>query len=219
MFRAYNDSHNVTEKFYRNGLDHANKLLGYTAFEQDDWAVEGRYDQPRHHAAYVALKDIHNKVLSVREGERLPFEHSYKYSRAESDKLWREAGLIQKMAYSNSKGDYSTCCKASRICCIANAATDIHVLSPAKVEYPEKATDYAADPVPSMTEWQNLWNAWDIATRAMVPQEELLNKPIQLRNNLIFYLGHIPAFAGMPNRVSQHSLPDSTHRHCLLQVD
>lgn len=31
----------------------------------------------------------------------------------------------------------------------------------------------------------------------MVPQDELMNKPIQLRNNLIFYLGHIPAFAGV----------------------
>ena len=110
VFRAYNDSRGVTEKFYRNGLDHANRLLGYTAFKQDDWAVEGRFDQPRHHAAYVALKNIHTKDLSVEAGERLPFEHSYKYSRAESDNLWRQAGLIQKMAYSNSQGDYSTCC-------------------------------------------------------------------------------------------------------------
>lgn len=29
----------------------------------------------------------------------------------------------------------------------------------------------------------------------MVPRDELMNKPIKLRNNLIFYLGHIPAFA------------------------
>lgn len=29
----------------------------------------------------------------------------------------------------------------------------------------------------------------------MVPRDELLNKPIKLRNNLIFYLGHIPTFA------------------------
>lgn len=30
----------------------------------------------------------------------------------------------------------------------------------------------------------------------MVPRDELLNKPIKLRNDLIFYLGHIPTFAG-----------------------
>lgn len=30
----------------------------------------------------------------------------------------------------------------------------------------------------------------------MIPQEDLLSKPIKLRNSLIFYLGHIPTFAG-----------------------
>ncbi len=30
----------------------------------------------------------------------------------------------------------------------------------------------------------------------MIPKEELMDKPIKLRNNLIFYLGHIPTFAG-----------------------
>lgn len=30
----------------------------------------------------------------------------------------------------------------------------------------------------------------------MVPKDELLNKPIKLRNDLIFYLGHIPTFLG-----------------------
>ena len=42
VFRAYNDSEAVTEKFYRNGLTHANSLLGYEAFRQDEWQPEGR---------------------------------------------------------------------------------------------------------------------------------------------------------------------------------
>lgn len=107
VFRAYNDSDHVTEKFYRNGLDHANRLLGHTAFRQEDWGVEGRYDKPRHHAAFVALRDISDEDFSFRAGDRLPFEHSYKYSRSESNHLWREAGITPLMAYSNSKGDYS----------------------------------------------------------------------------------------------------------------
>lgn len=36
-------------------------------------------------------------------------------------------------------------------------------------------------------------------TKTMVPREELLSKPIKLRNALIFYLGHIPTFLGMFN--------------------
>ena len=46
-----------------------------------------------------------------------------------------------------------------------------------------------------MNDWQQLWSAWDTVTRSMVPRDELMNKPIKLRNNLIFYLGHIPTFA------------------------
>lgn len=53
---------------------------------------------------------------------------------------------------------------------------------------------YAAGPVPSIKEWQELWAAWDSVTRQMIPQDELLSKPIKLRNACIFYLGHIPTF-------------------------
>ena len=72
----------------------------------------------------------------------------------------------------------------------------MHLLSPAVFAFPTKPEQYAAQPVPSIKDWQDLWVAWDNATRAMIPKEELMDKPIKLRNNLIFYLGHIPTFAG-----------------------
>ena len=53
---------------------------------------------------------------------------------------------------------------------------------------------YAASPVPSLSEWQDLWAVWDAVTQQMIPKEELLAKPIKLRNACIFYLGHIPTF-------------------------
>lgn len=72
----------------------------------------------------------------------------------------------------------------------------IHLLSPATIEFPLTPEAYTSGPVPSLVDWQHLWSAWDIVTKSMVPREELLNKPIKLRNDLIFYLGHIPTFAG-----------------------
>lgn len=42
-----------------------------------------------------------------------------------------------------------------------------------------------------------LWALWDTVTRGMIPDEELGNKPIKLRNACIFYLGHIPTFLDM----------------------
>jgi hypothetical protein len=53
---------------------------------------------------------------------------------------------------------------------------------------------YAASTVPSLEDWRGLWVIWDAVTRGMIPNEELLNKPIKLRNACIFYLGHIPTF-------------------------
>lgn len=74
--------------------------------------------------------------------------------------------------------------------------TDIHVLSSAALDLPSMPSQYAAQTIPSIQDFQALWTAWDTVTKSMVPREELLSKPIKLRNALIFYLGHIPTFSG-----------------------
>jgi formylglycine-generating enzyme required for sulfatase activity len=53
---------------------------------------------------------------------------------------------------------------------------------------------YASNAVPSLEEWRNLWSLWSMITTDMIPKEELLAKPIKLRNACIFYIGHIPTF-------------------------
>jgi hypothetical protein len=60
-----------------------------------------------------------------------------------------------------------------------------------------KASEYAAHPVPSLNDFHQLWSIWDVVTRKMIPEDELINKPIKLRNACIFYLGHIPTFLDM----------------------
>ena len=61
-------------------------------------------------------------------------------------------------------------------------------------DFPLTPELYAASPVPSLQEWDSLWAAWDAVTQRMITKEELLTKPIKLRNACIFYLGHIPTF-------------------------
>ena len=51
--------------------------------------------------------------------------------------------------------------------------------------------------MPGLKEWDQLWATWDVVTRQMIPEEELLSKPIKLRNACVFYLGHIPTFFDM----------------------
>lgn len=60
--------------------------------------------------------------------------------------------------------------------------------------FPLDPSRYAPSTVPTTDEWRSLWAAWDTVTRRMLPDQELTEKPIKLRNACIFYLGHIPAF-------------------------
>lgn len=53
---------------------------------------------------------------------------------------------------------------------------------------------YVSSALPTLADWEGLWTAWDAVTRGMIPREELLDKPIKLRNACIFYIGHIPTF-------------------------
>lgn len=57
-----------------------------------------------------------------------------------------------------------------------------------------RALKYAAQPVPSLEEWEELLKSWKAVTLGMIPNSMLLSKPIDLRNPCIFYLGHIPTF-------------------------
>lgn len=111
VFHAYNDSQKVTEQFYRNGLVHANNLLGYEAFKQDEWEIEGIYDQKsnRHQASYVALKPIRTTDFAFEGGEKIHLEDAFKYSETDCDDLWHAAGLIPQMSYGNETNDYCWC--------------------------------------------------------------------------------------------------------------
>ncbi|KAF0644769.1 hypothetical protein FPSE5266_11477 [Fusarium pseudograminearum] len=60
--------------------------------------------------------------------------------------------------------------------------------------FPLKPKDYAAKPLPSLQEWKDLWAAWHLVSTKMIPADALMEQPIPLRNPLLFYLGHIPAF-------------------------
>lgn len=70
------------------------------------------------------------------------------------------------------------------------------MLTPSILNLPTKSGQYAASPVPSLEDFESLWSAWDIVSKSMIPKEELLSRPITLRNCLVFYLGHIPTFSG-----------------------
>ncbi|KAI9736456.1 MAG: Ergothioneine biosynthesis protein 1 [Claussenomyces sp. TS43310] len=71
---------------------------------------------------------------------------------------------------------------------------DLHMLVKQDIPFHLNPAQYAASTIPTLDDWRGLWAAWDTVTRGMIPNDEMLNKPIKLRNACIFYLGHIPTF-------------------------
>ncbi|EPS32723.1 hypothetical protein PDE_07683 [Penicillium oxalicum 114-2] len=179
VYKAYNDSQGVTREFYENGLVHANAVFGFEAFKPDEWEIVTEYDEENgcHRAFYSPTVDVIINDIQISKGERLLFEEAYKYSPDEREELCRNAHLISQTVFANATDDYH-----------------IHLFSPCSVKIPLQPSEYASHPVPTLEDYESLWTVWDVVTKTMVPREELLSKPIQLRNALIFYLGHIPTF-------------------------
>ncbi|KAI9781617.1 MAG: hypothetical protein M1839_005834 [Geoglossum umbratile] len=199
VWRAYNDPKGITEAFITNGLLHANNLLGKEYFRLGDWKYVGEYseDAGRHQAFYVPVRDVNIRNIKIKAGERVRIEESYKYSTAESTRLWDASGLVEGARWNSKSGEYH-----------------LHMLSRPPFSFPLQPEKYATRPVPDLSEWESLWAAWTTVSIGMIPQEGLFSKPIKLRNACIFYLGHIPTFldihltratTGIPTEPSYYS--------------
>ncbi|SPO05828.1 related to TAD2 - tRNA-specific adenosine deaminase 2 [Cephalotrichum gorgonifer] len=180
VYHAYNDSEGLTHQFILNGLSHANEVLGSDVFDEKKWKVIGEYvhdDQGgRHQAFYSPREDTVVLGQLIHSWERIQVEQSLKYSAEESSQLWDAAGLTE-VAYWSRGNEYG-----------------LHLLKKTDMSFDLHPSQYAKSSLPSLQDWESMWAAWDHLTRKMIPDEELLEKPIKLRNASIFYLGHIPTF-------------------------
>lgn len=86
-------------RFILNGLRHANRVLGETAFVERDWKVIGEYvydaEGGRHQAFYAPRRDTTVMGKLIRPHERVQVEQSLKYSAAEAEELWTQAGMTE----------------------------------------------------------------------------------------------------------------------------
>jgi EasF-like predicted methyltransferase len=108
VYKAYNDSQGVTQRFYENGLAHANTVLGFEAFKPSEWEIITGYDEKngRHQAFYSPRVDVAINDIQIPKGEKLIFEEAYKYGSDEREELCRNAGLISQVVFGNSTDDY-----------------------------------------------------------------------------------------------------------------
>ncbi|KAI0445910.1 DUF323 domain protein [Xylaria telfairii] len=175
------DEEGITHEFILNGLQHANEILEETVFRLEDWRVIGEYvydgEGGRHRAFYSPVRDIVVMGEAIKAHERIQVEQSFKYSKEACDSLWKSAGVLETGRWMADDEDYG-----------------LHLLIKNPLSFSLNPLEYARESVPLMSDWKSLWAVWDTITRRMLPNEELLDKPIKLRNACIFYLGHTPAF-------------------------
>ncbi|KAI9152080.1 Ergothioneine biosynthesis protein 1 [Paramyrothecium foliicola] len=180
IFHAYNDKEGLTHRFTLNGLKHANEVLGQDVFNLDDWEAIGEYvfdDEGGRHQAFVSpTREVEVLGSVVQPHERIQIEQSFKYSKSGYTKLFAASGLNQVKHW--SRGD----------------EYGIHMLQKTDMSFSPIPAIYASGPLPTLHDWEGLWQTWDTISQQMLPNEELTGKPIKLRNACIFYLGHIPGF-------------------------
>ncbi|KAJ1565656.1 hypothetical protein HK096_000727 [Nowakowskiella sp. JEL0078] len=191
---AYNDPHGLTREFTLNGLDHVNEIFGsQRVIERDNFEYVSIYNEVEgRHEAYYRSKQ-NQKLEFTRNGsivkieiikdELINVEYSYKYSSDEVDDLVHDSKLYSVAKFTDSGHLY-----------------DLHLFQKPAFFFPKTANG-SHTLVPEISEFQELWKAWDTISMTMIPTaldtpgcKGYLEKPITLRHPFIFYLGHLPSF-------------------------
>ncbi|PLB51477.1 hypothetical protein P170DRAFT_422488 [Aspergillus steynii IBT 23096] len=102
---AYDLPDGKIRRFVRNGLNHANRLLGEDVFSESDWDFESKFDAvaKEQRLYHVAKRDLSLKVdgnfLSIAKGEKIHAITSAKWTAVEVDQLCAAAGVVVKSTW------------------------------------------------------------------------------------------------------------------------
>ncbi|PWZ01904.1 hypothetical protein BCV70DRAFT_53228 [Testicularia cyperi] len=220
---AYNDPAGLTRDFILNGLDHADRALGGGVIDRSKFEYHDRYNSREgRHESYYRAKVAHtiqipgeSEPVQIKKGELIHMEASYKFSERETLNLFDFAGLrvVQRWSDSSDRYDvwlvekpafhFSNSGVQAKIPALDLADADPNGEQPSsqKIDdgWGESGVDERAQRAPMMglptlSDWQMVWDAWNCVTLTMIPSNMLHEKPIDLRHICLFYLGHIPAF-------------------------
>lgn len=105
---AYNDPGGVWDRFILNGLRHANSLLGYEAFQKEDWIAEGSWNEETgcYERHLIPLSDVTFENVCFKAGGKLFISRSCKYDISEQEQLWEKAGVDELAHWTSKDGCY-----------------------------------------------------------------------------------------------------------------
>ncbi|KAL3467000.1 histidine-specific methyltransferase [Aspergillus heterothallicus] len=108
VLTAYNDREGINHTFVKNGLDHANRILGHEIFDLDQWQVAGQWDavSGAHNQSYFPRVDVTLDGVWIPSGSKLLAVRSHKYDAQDRGTLCERAGLHVLDAWA-SESDYS----------------------------------------------------------------------------------------------------------------
>ena len=109
VWHAYNDSKGCNSRFISNLLLHANKVLGYEAFDPEDWKVEGEWNAKcgSHDQFLIPQRDLIASGVELKKGRGLYVVSSYKFDAEEQEKMWEDAGLELKSCWRTEPHKYT----------------------------------------------------------------------------------------------------------------
>jgi len=108
VFGAYNDREGANWRFVMNSLDHANRQLGYRAFNCVDWTVKGQWEaqEGRHTQYLVSTKEVDFEGTHLKKGEKIFVVHSHKWDESERRWLWQESNLREEKTFASRGQEY-----------------------------------------------------------------------------------------------------------------
>ncbi|KAG0082709.1 hypothetical protein BGZ92_011471, partial [Podila epicladia] len=115
---AYNDPQGVTREFVMNGLDHINVILAQPFIDRSKFEYFARYnvEEGRHEAYYKVMeshqlvyrdpKTAEETVISLTKDELINVEYSYKWSPAETTKLFEDSEMTKVGQWTSPSNRY-----------------------------------------------------------------------------------------------------------------
>ncbi|KAL9124708.1 MAG: hypothetical protein Q9217_005992, partial [Psora testacea] len=97
---AYADLAGANAEFIINGLSNANSVLGYEAFQTEEWAVIGEWSNGCWNQNLVPVVDVMFEGVCIKAGDRVHVVQSKKYDGDQKQQLWKAAGLKELYGWS-----------------------------------------------------------------------------------------------------------------------
>lgn len=113
IWDAYHSSDDLFRRFFVNGLNNANKLLGYKLFDENDWDFCAELEEEpttRHRFFIRAKKDIgmrDDKVIP--KGQEMDWFDSHKYGENDVRLMCAKAGLTVMKSWKAPNSEFRKC--------------------------------------------------------------------------------------------------------------